>query len=103
MSSTEPEIIEAEIVEDISTKNAKHTNLQGEGTPVSEPLRANVRPAWHTPGDHARLRGDNGGLLGGLLVLAVGFIVTAVVLVFSVCILIPFTLLMRLFGVHKRN
>ncbi len=101
--SSEPEIIEAEIVEDFSTTNAKQATLNG-GEPVRPTLiRANARPAWHTPGDHARPQGDRGGMLGGFLVLAMGFLVTAFVLVVSVCIVIPFTILMRLFGVHKRG
>ena len=100
----EPEIIEAEIVQDADTAHAKRTTLTGEVSPISaDRVRANERPAWHTPGDHARPYGDRGGLLGGFLVLAMGFIVTAVVLFVSICIVIPFTLLMRLFGVHKRN
>lgn len=55
-----------------------------------------ISPA--SPKDHARPQGDNGGLLGGLLVLTVGFLATAVVLLFSVCILVPLMLLGRLFG-----
>ena len=99
-----PEIIEAEIVEDIDTSHAKRSILHGEVPPVkTEHLHANERPSWHTPGDHARPQGDRGGLLGGFLVLALGFVVTVIVLLVSVCIIIPFTLLMRLLGVHKRN
>lgn len=100
----EPEIIEAEIVEDFNTANAKHATLKGEVSPIrAGRVRANEPPPWHTPGDHARPYGDRGGLLGGFLVLAVGFIVTAVVLLVSICIVIPFTLLMRLLGVHKNK
>ena len=99
-----PEIIEAEIVQDVDTSHAKRATLSGEVSPVSaDRVRANARPAWHTPGDHARPYGDRGGMLGGFLVLALGFIVTAGVLFVSVCIVIPFTLLMRLFGVHKNK
>lgn len=97
MAQNEPEIIEAEVVETADTQHAKHTILYGE---VSH---ANARPAWHTPGDHARPYGDRGGLLGGFLVLVLGFVVTVAVLLFSVCILIPFTLLMRLLGVHRNK
>lgn len=50
------------------------------------------------PKDHARVQGDNGGLLGGLLVLTVGFLATVAVILFSVCILVPLMLLGRLFG-----
>ena len=94
----EPEIIEAEIVENAT--NAPHYTVtqQGLNTPA-----ANKPPTWHTPHDHARPQGDSGGLLGGFLVLAVGFIVTVAVGLFCICILIPVTLLMRLLGVHKRN
>ena len=99
MPHTEPEIIEAEIVEDATTR-----------PPINdkEPLRptvisANARPTWHTPGDHARPYGDLGGMLGGFLVLAMGFLVTIFVLIVSVCIVIPFTLLTRLFGLHKNK
>ncbi len=99
----EPEIIEAEIVEDISTQHAKAHTLNG-GEPLRPTvIRANARPAWATPGDHARPQGDRGGMLGGFLVLAIGFFVTAFVLIVSVCIVVPFRLLMHLFGMHKRN
>ncbi len=93
-----PQIIEAEIVQDVSTTNAKRATLSGEVSPV----RANEPPSWHTPGDHARPQGDRGGLLGGFLVLALGLVVTVFVLLVSVCIVIPFSILMRLLGVHKR-
>ena len=54
-----------------------------------------VAPA---PKDHARPQGDNGGLLGGVLVLTVGFLATVTVILFSVFILCPLVLLGRLFG-----
>lgn len=105
MPNPQPEIIEAQIVEDANTTNAKRTVLQGEVSSFSarQPVQANARPAWHTPGDHARPQGDRGGLLSGFWVLAIGFVVTVCVLVFSVCIMIPFALLMRLLRVHKRR
>ena len=100
MTRNEPEIIEAEIVETASTRTPVH----GEVSPLpTEQVRANEPPPWHIPGDHARPYGDRGGLLGGFLVLALGFIVTLFVLLFSVCVVIPFTILMRLLGVHKRR
>ncbi len=103
MPNPEPEIIEAEIVEDVSTNHAKKETLNG-GVPLRPTvLHANARPSWHTPGDHARPQGDRSGLLGGFLVLALGFIVTALVLLISVCIIIPFTLLTRLLGLHKNK
>ena len=101
MPNQEPEIIEAEIVEDVSTQQAKQETLNG-CQPLRPPIiRANARPAWHTPGDHARPQGDRGGLFGGFLVLAVGFLVTVLVLAISVCIILPFTLLMRALGVKR--
>ena len=102
MTRNEPEIIEAEIVQDVDVTHAKRTVLMGEVTPTPK-VRANEPPPWHTPGDHARPYGDNGGMLGGFLTLAIGFIVTVFVLVVSVCIIIPFTILMRLLGVRKRH
>ena len=50
------------------------------------------------PKDHARPQGDNGGILGGLLVLTVGFLATVAVILFSVFILCPLMLLGRLLG-----
>ena len=97
MTENEPEIIEAEIVEEPATHSAKRAIL---GKPV---LRANEPPPWHTPGDHARPYGDRGGLLGGFLVLAVGFVVTVAVLLFSVCVVIPLSLLARLLRAHQNH
>ena len=99
MNANEPEIIEAEVVQRDSHPDAVQDTLpQAEVT-----WTANAHPSWHTPGDHARPQGDRGGMLGGFLVLAVGFVVTVLVLLFSVCIVIPFSILMRLLGVHKRR
>lgn len=99
--SQEPEIIEAEIVEDVSTHHAKRDTLNG-GEPVrATPIRANEPPVWYTPGDHARPQGDLGGMLGGFLTLAVGFLVTVFILIVSVCLIIPFTLIMRALGWKK--
>ena len=104
MAEQEPEIIEAEIVEDnYSTQNAKKETLNG-GEPVRPSvLHANRPPNWHTPGDHARPYGDRGGLIGGFWVLAVGFLVTVFVFLVSICIVIPFTLLMRVLGLRKHK
>ena len=100
MPQNEPEIIEAEIVKN----GPAHNTVCGEVSPLpAEQVRANEPPSWHTPGDHARPYGDRGGMFGGFLVLAMGFIVTAFVLLFSVCVIIPLTILMHLFGVHKRR
>jgi len=101
MTDQESEIIEAEIVENFDTAGAKKETLNG-GEPVRPSvIRANARPEWDTPTDHARAQGDRGGLLGGFLVLALGFLITVVVLIFSICIVIPFTLLMRVLGMHR--
>ena len=48
--------------------------------------------------DHARPQGDTSGLLGGLLVLTVGFLTTVAVILFSVLILVPLMLMGRLLG-----
>ena len=101
MPNQEPEIIEAEIVEEFDTTHAKKETLNATEPAPAAMLRANLPPHWHTPGDHARPQGDRGGMLGGFLVLAIGFLVTVFVLLFSVCIVIPFTILMRLLGVRK--
>lgn len=101
--SQEPEIIEAEIVENVSTQDAKRHTLN-DGEPVRPtPIRANEPPTWHTPGDHARPKGDLGGMLGGFLTLAAGFLVTVFILLVFICIIVPFTLIMRAVGVHKSN
>lgn len=100
----EPEIIEAEIVEDTDTHHAKAQTLNGGEAPLRPVvISANEPPPWYTPGDHARPRGDRGGLLGGFLVLTLGFLVTVFVLFVSVCIVLPFSILMRLLGVQKRS
>ena len=48
--------------------------------------------------EHARPQGDTSGVLSGLLVLAIGFLTTLAVILFSVLILVPLMLLARLFG-----
>ena len=53
--------------------------------------------------DHARPQGDTGGLLGGMLVLVVGFITTIAVILFSIFILCPLALLGRLFHFEVRS
>ncbi len=52
---------------------------------------------------HARPQGDTSGVLGGLVVLAVGFLVTVAVILFSVLIVAPLMLLGRLFGWQVRT
>ncbi len=104
MENQEAEIMEAEIVEDnLSTKHAKQETLNGAEPVRPAIIRANEPPPWHTPGDHARPYGDRSGLWGGFLVLAVGFVSTILVLLVSVCIIIPFTILMRIVGVQKNK
>lgn len=70
---------------------------------VIEPeiIDENGRPV--SPRDHARPQGDHSGVLGGMLVLAVGFIATAAVILFSVFILCPLMLLGRLFRFEVRS
>lgn len=70
---------------------------------VIEPeiIDENGRPV--SPRDHARPQGDNGGLLSGMLVLAVGFVTTVAVLLFSIFILCPFMLLGRLLHFEVRS
>jgi len=48
--------------------------------------------------DHARPQGDTSGVLGGMLVLAVGFVMTVLVAAFTLLVLCPLMLLGRLFG-----
>ncbi len=104
MSQPEPEIIEAEIVKDTDTTHAKQTILNAQVSPIpAERIRANEPPPWNTPHDHARPYKDTGGMFGGFLVLALGFLVTVFVLFVSICIILPFTLLMRILGIYKRN
>lgn len=80
MDAKEQTVIEPEIIDE-------------NGVPVA---RDSVR-------DHARPQGDTGGLLSGMLVLAVGFLATAAVILFSVFILCPLMLLGRLFRFEVRS
>lgn len=97
MKNTEPEIIEAEIVEDsFATQNAKKTILGAHNPPSG-------RPAWSTPGDHARPQGDTSGLVGGFVTLLVGLTVTVCVILFTVCILIPVALIGRIVGMPVKT
>lgn len=81
MSSKQNTVIEPEILDE-------------NGLPVSSDS---------APRDRARPQGDNGGLLGGMFVLAVGFIATAAVILFSVLILCPLMLLGRLLHFEVRS
>ncbi len=53
--------------------------------------------------DHARPQGDTSGVLGGMLVLAVGFVMTVLVAAFTLLVLCPLMLLGRLFGWEMRR
>ena len=57
----------------------------------------------HTPKDSARPKGDNGGIFGGILVLAFGFIMTLLVAAFSIFILVPLMLIGRVLGFQVRT
>ncbi len=48
--------------------------------------------------DHARPQGDTSGVLGGMAVLAVGFVMTILVALFTLLVVCPLMLLGRLFG-----
>lgn len=48
--------------------------------------------------DHARPQGDTSGVLGGMLVLAVGFVMTLAVALFTLFVICPLMLLGRLLG-----
>ncbi|MCQ2410553.1 MAG: hypothetical protein MJ053_03405 [Elusimicrobiaceae bacterium] len=80
MKDAAPEIIEAEVID--------------ENGRVISPVSSK---------DHARPQGDNGGLLSGMLVLAVGFVATVAVLLFSIFILCPLMLLGRLLHFEVRS
>jgi predicted lipid-binding transport protein (Tim44 family) len=53
--------------------------------------------------DHARPKGDTGGLIGGFFVLAFGFIMTLLVAVFSILVVLPLMLIGRLLGIQVRT
>ena len=57
----------------------------------------------HTPKASARQKGDNGGIFGGILVLAFGFIMTLLVAAFSILVVLPLMLLGRLFGLQIKT
>ncbi len=55
------------------------------------------------PKDSARPQGDTGGIIGGVFVLAFGFIVTLLVAAFSIFIILPLMLLGRILGLQVRT
>lgn len=57
----------------------------------------------HTPKDSARRKGDNGGIFGGVLVLALGFIMTLLVAVFSLLVVVPLMLIGLVLGFQVRT
>lgn len=54
------------------------------------------------PEDHARPKGDTGGFFSGLVVLSFGFLVSLLVLIFSVCVLLPILFIGRILGIKAR-
>lgn len=68
--------------------------LDENGNPVEDESR---------PKDSARPQGDMGGVVGGVFVLAFGFIVTLLVAAFSIFIILPLMLLGRLLGFQVRT
>ena len=78
--------------------------IQSEEVIEPEILDENGNPIHEDPvKDSARPKGDTGGLLGGVFVLAFGFSGTLFVANFSICILLPLMLLGRLFGMQVRT
>lgn len=57
----------------------------------------------YTSNDHARPKGDNGGILGGLLTLACGFFMTILFFVFSLIVIVPAMLIGRIFGIQIKR
>ena len=67
--------------------------------PVIEPEIIDENGVVVTPvPDRARPQGDTSGVLGGMAVLAVGFVMTVVVALFTLLVVCPLVLLGRLFG-----
>ena len=84
----EEEIIEAEVLDE-------------HGRPLSQ---IGV-PSGYDPKstDHARPKGDTGGMLGGFLVLFTGFMLTLLVVFFSLFIVFPILILGKLFSAVFRK
>jgi len=79
-------------------------NEQPTGGPVIEPEIIDENGVVVTPQpDHARPQGDTSGVLGGVAVLAVGFVMTILVAAFTLFVLCPLMLLGRLFGWEIRR
>ena len=78
--------------------------IQTEEVIEPEILDENGKPIHAEPArDSARPQGDTGGIIGGVLVLAFGFIMTLLVAVFSICVVLPLMLLGRLLGMQIKT
>lgn len=78
---TRPQVVEAEILDE-------------NGQPINGEKK---RP------EQARPQGDLSGVLGGILVLAFGFIMTLLVAAFSILVVLPLMLLGRIFGLQIKT
>lgn len=78
---TSEEIVEAEVLDE-------------HGRPVT---------GAEAPRDAARPKGDTGGVIGGILVLSFGFIMTLFVAAFSIFILLPLMLIGRILGMEIKR
>ena len=78
---TRPQVVEAEILDE-------------NGQPINDEKK---RP------EQARPQGDLSGVLGGILVLAFGFIMTLFVAAFSIFILLPLMLIGRVLGMEIKR
>lgn len=76
-----PQVVEAEILDE-------------NGQPINDEKKRS---------EQARPQGDLSGVLGGILVLAFGFIMTLLVAAFSILVVLPLMLLGRLFGLHIKT
>ncbi len=71
----------------------------------AEVLDENGHPVFEAdaPKDSARPKGDTGGIIGGILVLSFGFIMTLFVAAFSIFIVLPLMLIGRLLGMELKR
>lgn len=83
----------------------KHEITNTEEIIEAEVLDENGRPVFEAekPKDSARPKGDTGGVIGGILVLSFGFIMTLFVAAFSIFILLPLMLIGRLLGMEIKR
>ena len=88
MEDEEIEVVEAEVLDE-------------HGRPIAE---IGVPSGYDKSSrDHARPKGDTSGVLGGFLVLAVGFLATLGVILFTLFVAVPLALLGRLFGRRREK